>query len=224
MAKVNPVGKNKEALTDAMYGLLEAAFPEFEDQVAFAADFGIELRPRGEKAAYDYAAMQKLVVEIQEDHTGVPEGTVSDEPAVPKGPGPEAPPPADARPAENVKVVYYRGVVRKLGIRPTIQGAVTQGDGTVKMQSVCGPIHLVFGNSPQGVCKVDEAFARSHRGPNGQQMTLGQMIELIESHSEFQAGAIYRIREDEVHRLPSGGDQKMPLARGVVTTRTVRKV
>lgn len=196
MDKINPNGMKKEDLTDAMFRLLQDKFPEFEDQRSYAEEFEIDLEPRKDDENYNYKAMQALVVAIQADDE-VPAEQVA------------APP--------KPNVVYYRGPVRSLGVRATIQGAVSRGDGTVQMQPLCGPIHLVFGASPHGVCMVDEAFASSHRDPSGKPLTLAQMIEIIESTPEFLAGEFRRISEAEVKTLPARGDKKLGLVRGAVS-------
>jgi len=203
--KINPVGMNKASLREAMYDLLAAKFPELSDQAAYAAEFGIELAARDKPGNYEYRAMIELVQAIQQDE--------APEPLMAVDPAPPAPPAAKA-----AKVKYYRSrQPRKVGIRPTIQGARPNGAGLVEMVPIAGPIHLVFGNSPYGVCEVTEELAQSYRKPDGGLYTFEEFVALIESSDEYVAGGFWEIPPSHVHTLPDRSES-LKTTRGPVAT------
>lgn len=215
--KNNPVTMSNADLLTTMHDLLEQQFESFEDREAFAGDYGVDLLPRDQAdVTYERADMIKLVSELQKaaeaEHPGG-EGDDQDEASdAGAGNGNGQPPQNLAAPK---KSAYYRSRPRKLGIRSTVQGARTNGAGLVEMVPLCGPVHLVFGTNPYGVCEITEGFAQAHRKPSGEAYTFEEMVALIEGSAEFQSGDFRRIPESEVFKLPNRSEP-VKLTRGAV--------
>ncbi len=201
---VKPVGMNKAALTAAMYRLLGDHFESFDDQAAYAREFGIELVPADEAKEYNYKAMIELVTAIQQDAGAVePEETM------------ESAAPTNAVPAPMPHSVFYRapGPITK-GIRPSLRAPRADGAGLIQLVDVAGPIKLVFGQEPYGICEVTEEFAATHYDERGQAYTLERLVALIESSLPYRNGEFWRIPPEHIHALGRGGDRTLPVVRG----------